>query len=130
MAEVNHDPEVSPFDHVKYHFVDLGKVVTEVLSEGLNVEYVQDYQVHSFEKTLDSSQLPQLIPFGFSEVSLLQKVASVEELQPKDVSVQQSVFPCNQTFSGNLRTEVIVVVVAEEVAEDVAVVVAAHCHVS
>jgi hypothetical protein len=57
-------------------------------------------------------------------------VASVEELQPKDVSVQQSVFPCNQTFSGNLKTEVIVVVVAEEVAEDVAVVVAAHCHVS
>jgi hypothetical protein len=52
-------------------------------------------------------------------------------LQPKDVSVQQSVFPCNQTFSGNLRTEVIVVVVAEFVAEDVAVVVAvAHCHVS
>ena len=130
MAEVNRDPEVFPFDHVKHHFVDLVKVVTEVLSEGLNVEYVQDYQVHSVEKTLDSSQLPQLIPFGFSEVSLLQKVASVEELQPKDVSVQQSVFPCNQTFSGNLKTEVIVVVVAEEVAEDVAVVVAAHCHVS
>jgi hypothetical protein len=42
---------------VKHHFVDLVKVVTEVLSEGLNVEYVQDYQVHSFEKTLDSSQL-------------------------------------------------------------------------
>jgi hypothetical protein len=57
-------------------------------------------------------------------------VASVEELQPKDVSVQQSVFPCNQTFSGNLRTEVIVVVVAEFVAEDVAVVVAVHYHVS
>jgi hypothetical protein len=58
-------------------------------------------------------------------------VASVEELQPKDASVQQFVFPCIQTFSGNLRTEVIVVVVAEEVAEDVAVVVAvAHCHVS
>jgi hypothetical protein len=53
-------------------------------------------------------------------------------LQPKDVSVQQSAFPCNQTFSGNLRTEVIVVVVVvvEEVAEDVAVVAAAHCHVS
>ena len=32
MAEVNRDPEVFPFDHVKYHFVDLGKVVTEVLS--------------------------------------------------------------------------------------------------
>jgi hypothetical protein len=57
-------------------------------------------------------------------------VALVEELQPRDVFVQQSVFPCNQTFSGNLRTEVIVVVVVEEVAEDVAVVVAAHCHVS
>jgi hypothetical protein len=56
-------------------------------------------------------------------------VALVEELQPKDVSVQQSVFPCNQIFSGNLRTEVIVVVVAEFVAEDVAGVVAAHCHV-
>ncbi len=55
MAEVNRDPEVFPFDHVKHHFVDLVKVVTEVLSEGLNVEYVQDYQVHSFEKTLDSS---------------------------------------------------------------------------
>jgi hypothetical protein len=63
MAEVNRDPEVFPFDHVKHHFVDLVKVVTEVLSEGLNVEYVQDYQVHSFEKTLDSSQLPQLILF-------------------------------------------------------------------
>ena len=51
-------------------------------------------------------------------------------LQLKDVSVQQSVVPCNQISSGNLRTEVIVGVVAEEVAEDVAVVVAAHCHVS
>ncbi len=49
-------------------------------------------------------------------------------LQLKDVSVQQSVFPCNQTFSGNLRTEEIVVV--EFVAEDVAVVVAVHSHVS
>ena len=130
MAEVNRDPEVFPFDHVKHHFVDLGKVVTEVLSEGLNVEYVQDYQVHSFEKTLDSSQLLlRPIPDEFSEVILLQKVALVEELQPIDVSVQQSVFPCNQTFSGNLRTEVIVVVVAEFVAEDVAVVVAVHYHV-
>ncbi len=52
-------------------------------------------------------------------------------LQPKDVSVQQSVFPCNQTFSDNLRTEAIVVVVAEFVAEDVAVVVAVvHYHIS
>jgi hypothetical protein len=131
MAEVNRDPEVFPFDHVKHHFVDLVKVVTEVLSEGLNVEYVQDYQVHSFEKTLDSSQLLlQPILDEFSEAILLQKVALVEELQPIDVSVQQSVFPCNQTFSGNLRTEVIVVVVAEFVAEDVAVVVAVHYHVS
>ena len=130
MAEVNHDPEVSPYDHVRDQFVDLVKVVTGWLTEEMNFEFVQWDQVHSVEKTLDSSQLPQLIPFGFSEVSLLQKVASVEELQPKDVSVQQSVFPCNQTFSGNLKTEVIVVVVAEEVAEDVAVVVAAHCHVS
>ena len=77
MAEANRDPEVSPFDHVKYHFVDLGKVVTEVLSEGLNVEYVQDYQVHSVEKTLDSSHLLlQPILFEFSELSLLQKVVS------------------------------------------------------
>ena len=51
-------------------------------------------------------------------------------LQLKDVSVQQSVVPCNQIFFGNLRTEVIVVVVDEELAEDVAVVVAAHCHAS
>ena len=57
MEEANRDPEVFLPDHVKHHFVDLVKVVTEVLSEGLNVEYVQDYQVHSFEKTLDSSQL-------------------------------------------------------------------------
>ena len=131
MAEVNHDPEVSPYDHVRHQFVDLVKVVTEELNEGLNFEFVQGYQVHSVEKTLDSSLLllqPTLD--GFSEVSLLQKVASVEELQPKDVFVQQSVFPCNQTFSGNLKTEVIVVVVVEEVAEDVAVVAAAHCHVS
>jgi hypothetical protein len=130
MAEVNHDPEVSPYDHVRDQFADLVKVVTGLLTEELNFEFVQWVQVHSVEKTLDSSQLPQLIPFGFSEVSLLQKVASIEELQPKDVSVQQSVFPCNQTFSGNLKTEVIVVVVAEEVAEDVAVVVAVHYHVS
>jgi hypothetical protein len=51
-------------------------------------------------------------------------------LQLKDVSVQQSVVPCNQISSGNLRTEVIVGVVAEEVAEDVVVVVAVHYHVS
>ncbi len=93
MAEVNRDPEVFLLDHVKHQFVDLVKVVTEELNERLNFEFVQGYQVHSVEKTLDSSQFPQLIPFGFSEVSLLQKGASVEELQPKDVSVQQSVFP-------------------------------------
>ena len=63
MAEVNHDPEVSPYDHVRHQFVDLVKVVTEVLNEGLNFEFVQDYQVHSFEKTLDSSQLLQPILF-------------------------------------------------------------------
>ncbi len=51
--------------------------------------------------------------------------------QPIDVFAQRFVFPCTQTFSGNLRMEVTVVVVdAEFVAEDVAVVVAAHCHVS
>ena len=131
MAEVNRDPEVFLPDHVKDQLVDFVKVVTELLNEGLNFEFVQGYQVHSVEKTLDFSLLllqPTLDEF--SEVSLLQKGASVEELQPKDVSVQQSVFPCNQTFSGNLKTEVIVVVVAEFVAEDVAVVVAVHYHVS
>jgi hypothetical protein len=53
-------------------------------------------------------------------------------LHPKDVSVLLFAFPCNRTFSGNLRKEVIVVVVVVElVAEDVAVVVAvAHYHVS
>jgi hypothetical protein len=131
MAEVNRDPEVFLLDHVMHQFVDLVKVVTEELNEGLNFEFVQGYQVHSVEKTLDSSQLLlQPVLDEFSEVNLLQKVALVEELQPIDVSVQQSVFPCNQTFSGNLRTEVIVVVVAEFVAEDVAVVVAVHYHVS
>ena len=51
-------------------------------------------------------------------------------LQLKDVSVQRFVSLCSQTFSGNLRTEVTVVVVAEEVAEDVADVVVVHYHVS
>ena len=77
MAEVNRDPEVFLPDHVKDQLVDLVKVVTELLNEGLNFEFVQDYQVHSIEKTLDSSQLllqPTL--YEFSEVSLLQKVAS------------------------------------------------------
>ena len=50
-------------------------------------------------------------------------------LRLKDVFVQPFAVPCNQIFSGNLSTEVIVVVVAEFVVEDVAVVVAAHCHV-
>ncbi len=77
MAEVNHDPEVFLLDHVKHQFVDSGKVVTELLSEGLNFKFVQGYQVHSVEKTLDSSLLllqPTLDEFF--EVSLLQKVAS------------------------------------------------------
>ena len=131
MAEANRDPEVFLLDHVKHLFVDFVKVGIELLNEVLNFEFVQDYQVHSIEKTLDSSQLllqPTL--YEFSEANQPPKVALVEELQPIDVSVQQSVFPCNQTFSGNLKTEVIVVVVVEEVAEDVAVVAAAHCHVS
>ncbi len=77
MAEANRDPEVFLPDHVKDQFVDFVKVVTELLNEGLNSEFVQGYQVHSFEKTLDSSQLRlQPILDEFSEVSLLQKVAS------------------------------------------------------
>jgi hypothetical protein len=40
-----------------HQFVDLVKVVTEMLNEGLNFECVQGCQVHSVEKTLDSSQL-------------------------------------------------------------------------
>ncbi len=57
MVEVDRDPEVFLLDHVKHQFVDLVKVVTEVLTEGLNFECVQGNQVHSVEKTLDSSQL-------------------------------------------------------------------------
>jgi hypothetical protein len=77
MAEANRDPEVFLPDHVKDQLVDFVKVVTELLNEGLNFEFVQGYQVHSFEKTLDSSQLLlQPILDEFSEVSLLQKVAS------------------------------------------------------
>ncbi len=92
MAEVNHDPEVFPFD-LKHQFVDPVKVVTELLTEGLNFEVVQCDQVHSVEKTLDSSQ-PFLQPIlvGFSKVSLLQKVASFLVLQLKDVFVQPFVF--------------------------------------
>ena len=94
MVEVNRDPEVFLLDHVKHLFVDFVKVGIDLPNEVLNFEFVQDYQVHSIEKTLDSSQLllqPTLDEF--SEVSLLQKVASVEVLQLKGVSVQQSVSP-------------------------------------
>ncbi len=76
MEEANRDPEVFLLDHVKDQLVDFVKVETELLNEGLNFEFVQGYQVHSVEKTLDSSRLPQPILFGFSEVSPLQKVAS------------------------------------------------------
>ncbi len=94
MVEVNRDLEAFPLDHVKHQFVDLVKVVTEVLSEALNVEYVQGHQVHSVEKTLDSSQLrPQPILFEFCVVSLLLKVAFVLKLHLKDVFVQPFVFP-------------------------------------
>ncbi len=94
MAEVNRDPEVFLLDHVKHQFVDLVKVVTELLNEGLNFEFVQGYHVHSVEKTLDSSQLLlQPILFEFSEVNPLLKVASVLKLHPKDVFVRPFVFP-------------------------------------
>ncbi len=36
MAEANRDLEVSPYDHVRHQFVDLVKVATELLIEGLN----------------------------------------------------------------------------------------------
>ena len=36
MAEVNRDPEVFLLDHVRDQLVDFVKVVTELLSEGLN----------------------------------------------------------------------------------------------
>ncbi len=78
MAEVNRDPEVSPYDHVRHQFVDPVKVATELLIEGLNFECVQGDQVHSVEKTLDFSQLlAQPTLDEFSEVSLLQKVVSI-----------------------------------------------------
>ena len=77
MAEANRDPEVFLPDHVRHQFVDFVKVATELLSEELNFEFVQRDQVHSVEKTLDFSQLlQQPTPDEFSEVSLLQKVAS------------------------------------------------------
>jgi hypothetical protein len=128
MAEVGRDPEVLLPDHVMHQVVDFVKVVTEVKAVRLNF----GCQVHSIEKTLDSSQLllqPTLDKF--SVLDQPQKVVFASKLHPKDVSVQPSVSPCTQTFSDNLRKEVIVVVaVAELVAEDVAVVVAAHCHAS
>ena len=94
MAEVNRDPEVFLLDHVMHQFVDLVKVVTEELNEGLNFEFVQGYQVHSVEKTLDSSQLLlQPILDKFSEVNLLLKVAFVLKLHPKDVFVRPFVSP-------------------------------------
>ncbi len=94
MAEVNRDPEVFLLDHVKHQFVDFVKVVTEVLNEGLNSECVQDYQVHSVEKTLDSSQLfLQPILDEFSEVNPPLRVASVLKLHPKDVFVRPFVSP-------------------------------------
>jgi hypothetical protein len=94
MVEVNCDPEVFPFDHVRHQFVGLVKVVTELLIEGLNFECVQGDQVHSIEKTLDSSQLllqPTLDEF--SEVNLLLMVASVLKLHPKDVFARPFVSP-------------------------------------
>ena len=77
MAEVNRDPEMFLLDHVKDQIVHFVKVATELLIEGLNFECVQGDQVHSVEKTLDFSQLlQQPTRDEFSEVSLLQKVAS------------------------------------------------------
>jgi hypothetical protein len=109
-------------------FVDFVKVVTEMKAVRLNFECVQGGQVHSVENPLDLLQLfPQPTLDESSVSNLLQKVAFVSELHPKDVFVQRFVFPCTQIFSDNPRTEVIVVVAVELVAEDVVVVVA-HCH--
>ncbi len=80
MAEANRDPEVFLPDHVKDQLADFVKAVTELLKKGLNFEFVQGYQVHSVEKTLDSSQL------------LLQPTLD-EKLHPKDVFVQPFVSP-------------------------------------
>ena len=104
------------------------KVVTEVEAVMLNFKHVQDGQVHSLENPLDLSQLlPQPTVDESSVSNLLQKVVFVSKLLPKDVSVQRVVSPYSQTFSDNLRTEVIDVAAVELVAEDVVVVVA-HCH--
>ncbi len=93
MAEVNRDLEVFLLDHMMDQ-VDFVKVVIELLNEGLNFEFVQDYQVHFVEKTLDSSQLLlQLTLDEFFEVNLPPKVASVLKLHPKDVFVQPFVSP-------------------------------------
>jgi hypothetical protein len=94
MAEVNRNREVLLICHVKHQFFDLVKVVTEVLSEGLNFEFVQGDQVHSVEKTLDSSQLllqPTLDEF--SEANLLLMVVSFLKLHPKDVFARPFVSP-------------------------------------
>ena len=108
--------------------VDFGKVETEVNAVRLNFECVQGGQVHSVENPLDLSQLLlQPTSDESSVLNLLQKVAFVSMLHPKDAFVQRFVCPCNLTSSGNWRTEVIVVVAAEFVAEDVVVDVG-HCH--
>ncbi len=145
MVEVDHDPEVLLLDHEMQLVVDFVKVVTELKAVRLNFECVQGDQVHSFENPLDLLQLlPQPTLDESSVSNLLQKVAFVSVLHPKDAFVQRFVFPCTQNFSGNPRMEVIVVVAAEVVAEDVVVlycnnlltkhvthvVVAAHCQVS
>jgi hypothetical protein len=76
-VEAGDDLEEFLLDHVKHQSVDFVKVVTAVTAAMLNFEFVQDYQVHSVEKTLDSSQLLlQLTLDESSELSLLQKVAS------------------------------------------------------
>jgi hypothetical protein len=93
MAEANRDLEVFLLEHVMYQF-DFVKVVTELLTEGLNFEYVQGCQVHSVEKTLDSSQLLLQPTLDESSVlSLLQKVAFVLKLHPKDVFARPFVSP-------------------------------------
>ncbi len=40
MAEANRNPEVFLLDHVKDQLVDVVKVVTELLNEGLNFEFL------------------------------------------------------------------------------------------
>ena len=130
MVEVDHDPEVLLLDHEMQLVVDFVKVVTELKAVRLNFECVQGGQVHSVENPLDLLQLlPQPTVDESSVSNLLQKVAFVSVLHPKDAFVQRFVFPCTQTFSGNPRTEVIVVVAAELVAEVFVVVAIAHCHV-